>query len=154
MGTTTVSVERNMGEIYAARSPYPNGSPPTGHMGPMADVDTPMWAPFPNSLPPPPVATTRTAPVGQSPDGRWSTPVSQPEPKRRAKELANRRIHGARVVYAVGDLSLRNRLDEEHPTGPGNPTEGFNAMAIELARRGRDQVRMSVEMNPTIAYAK
>ena len=34
--------ERNMGEIYADRSPYPNGSPPTGHMTPMADVATPM----------------------------------------------------------------------------------------------------------------
>ena len=55
---------------------------------------------------------------------------------------------------AVDALSLRNGLDEEHPTGSGDPTEGFSAIAIDLDRRGRETVRMSVGMNPTIAYAK
>ena len=120
----------------------------------MADVSTPMWAPFPKPLPPSPVATARNSLVGQSHYGIWSTPIAKPGPQRRAEELANARIQGTRAVEAVDSIALRNRLDEEHPTGPEAPTEGFSAMAIEPARRGREQVRTSVETRPAITYAK
>ena len=140
----------------------------TGYMTPMADVATSRWAQFPQSIPVSPVSATRNVPVHSTHghgiarnvstqpawEGQWATPVAKPEPKSKVENLKDRKTHGARVVAAVDALALWNRLDEEHPTGPEDPTEGFSPATIDLARRGRVQVAMSVETTPSSAYAE
>ena len=139
----------------------------TGFRTPLADVMTTQWAQFPHSMPISPVSTTRIAPVqtntsnpirnvpGQGAyEGKWNTPVAQPEPKRKAKTLTDRRTHGARVVAAVDAFNLWKRLDEENPIGPEDPTEGYSEEAMELALRGRNMVQLAVETTPAAAHAK
>ena len=142
------------------------GYPQQGFRTPQDDVMTNQWASLPNSVPVSPVITTRTVPVpGDRNTSRnalvygkrnemWNTPVGRPEPKRQAKTLKDRRTHGARVVAAVDSLNLWNRLDEENPIGPEDPTDGYSQEAQDIAKRGREMVQLAVETTIAAAQAK
>ena len=40
-------------------------------------------------------------------------------------------------------------LDEPQPSGPPDPEEGISAEAIEAARRGREAVKLAIEVSTT-----
>ena len=88
--------------------------------------------------------------------GAWGveemTPVARPSAKKKAKTIDNATAHGKRVRLYVEATQLWERLDTDNPTEHGNPETGFSADAIELARRGREHVRVGLEESTMKAY--
>lgn len=83
----------------------------------------------------------------------FPTPLAKPQPKRQRKRASDLHIHGERVMIAADAMRLWGRLDEDIPSGPRIPEDGFGANVVRIARRGRDRVRIAMERGPTSAQA-
>ena len=83
----------------------------------------------------------------------FSTPLARPQPKRKLKQARSQHIHGERVMIAADAVRLWSRLDEDIPSGPRNPEEGFGDEAIRIARRGREHARIAMERGQSSAQS-
>ena len=50
-------------------------------------------------------------------------------------------------MAAAGAHILWTRLDEVNPVGPADPEEGGSMEVIEMARRGREAVKLAIEIS-------
>ena len=80
-------------------------------------------------------------------------PIAAPQAKRLARQLSDRQRHGGRVREASDSLELRARLADGATTGAEDPAEEVIEMVLEMAKRGRANVRTAVEINTTYAYS-
>ena len=153
----------------------PPQSPVTGYMAPMADVASSSWAQYtaqfmhvqhglmeqaaqqgvygPKAFPTPPITpgSGKTSP-GNS--GR-TTPKERGRKRKREDETTrSRQVHGDRVLAAAGAHMLWLQLDEPSPQGTENPEEGASASAIEAAKRGRENVKLSLEVSTARAQER
>ena len=133
-------------------SPYMSTRSPLGNCTPMADVGYGGWAQLPGNY-------TTTAQQGMYPNNErdcitdYPTPLANPQPKRKRKRAQDQHIHGERVTIAADAMRLWSRLEEDIPTGPRNPEEGFGAEVIRIARRGREHTRIAMERGQASAQA-
>ena len=121
----------------------------------MADVEYTGWAHLPTNYPM--NMQQGPYPSGSANEGDgiadYPTPLAKPQPKRKMKQAQNQHIHRARVMIATDAMRLWSRLDEDIPTGPRDPEEGFGADAICVARRGRGHARVEMERGQASAQA-
>ena len=89
--------------------------------------------------------------------GAWdahtiTTPLERPSPNQKAKNVDNAAKHGDMTRLYVSASQLWGRLDTDNPTEPQGPEEGFGEEVIEVAKRGRDHVRVGIEESTVRAY--
>ena len=136
-------------------SPYMLTRSPMGNCTPMADVEYTGWAQLPTNYPM--NRQQESYPSGSANEGDgvadYPTPLAKPHPKRKRKRSQDRHIHGERVMIAADAMRLWSRLDEDIPTGPMGPEEGFGNEVIRIARRGRDHARIAMERGQASAHA-
>ena len=125
-----------------------------GNGTPMTDVGYGGWAQLPTHYP---MHEYGPYPMGSADDGDgitdYPTPLAKPQPKRKRKYAQDQHIHGERVMIAADAMRLWSRLDEDVPTGPRDPEEGFGAEVIRIARRGRDHARIAMERGQASAQS-
>ena len=141
-------------------SPYTPPRYPHGDCTPLADADPSGWERFP--LPTP---TNMQHNARQMELAAWDaerdrrtddtemflTPLAKPQPKRKRKHVQEMHTHAERVMVAADAARLWARLDEDVPSGPRNPKEGFDNEVLRIASRGREHVRICMERGTTAA---
>ena len=136
--TTPAPMGRPLSPISSGRSsPYGLDTNRHGNRTPMADVDTAVWAQVPMVSPSASSPGNHTAaPVQDRADfPPFQTPLDKPVRKSKRNRSHGQYVHGERVMISADSMRLWSRPDEDRPTGPGCPEEGFADDVVRIARR-------------------
>ena len=101
--------------------------------------------------------SSRTMAGGNSPRNPFNPECSprpylpilpKPTAEKSAMALREQSTHGDRMQAIADAQRLWIRLDEQDPNGPCGPENGFSATAVQLAKYGREYVRIGLEQTP------
>ena len=82
-----------------------------------------------------------------------SLPKAPSKKRGKIKDINDRAIHGERIQKVADARRLWSRLDEAIRRGPYGPEEGFSMEVVEMARYGRDYVRIALQETMAKAWA-